>query len=260
MAGGSWMDAINQAGHEAWALDFVGYGKSDRYPEMSQASTAHGPLGGLDDMTRQINSAIAFISRNRKERRVILVAHSAGTFAAGRFTEDHPERVGGLVLFGAPAPEGGHVTPEEAIPTEAYFDMTPQQQWDGWEVTVKQAGHWTAEDAAPWGKAWLASDPTSATRTPPSVRVPYGMMAAYAAVVKSGRLPYSPARLQTPTLVVVGEWDAVSPVSQAMAIFQALASPEKRLVVLGQGGHRLHLESGRSQLYAEIAAFLRGIH
>ena len=35
MDGHSWMDDLSDAGFDVWALDYLGYGGSDRYPEMS---------------------------------------------------------------------------------------------------------------------------------------------------------------------------------------------------------------------------------
>src|SRR6266702_2517620 len=35
--GRSWMDELAATGYEVYALDFLGYGESDRYPEMSSA-------------------------------------------------------------------------------------------------------------------------------------------------------------------------------------------------------------------------------
>jgi pimeloyl-ACP methyl ester carboxylesterase len=109
---------------------------------------------------------------------------------------------------------------------------------------------------AAWAAVYLASDPASNTRHPASVRVPAGMSAAIAEMKRLGTLPYDPARVVTPTLVIQGEWDAVAPPSRALWLFEHLGSPYKRFVVLSQGGHRLHLERSRSQLYQEVRTFL----
>ena len=49
-----------------------------------------------------------------------------------------------------------------------------------------------------WAAAYLATDSTSATREPPSVRVPAGMAAAWDELETSGKLPYDPSRITTP--------------------------------------------------------------
>jgi alpha-beta hydrolase superfamily lysophospholipase len=39
--GHSWRDALCEAGFHVWGLDFLGYGESDRYPEMMQPAVDH---------------------------------------------------------------------------------------------------------------------------------------------------------------------------------------------------------------------------
>ena len=42
-AGRSWRDALCDAGFDVWALDFLGFGGSDRYPEMDEPADALVP-------------------------------------------------------------------------------------------------------------------------------------------------------------------------------------------------------------------------
>lgn len=255
---GSWMEALAEGGRDVWALDFVGYGASDRYPEMAQETEIGEPLGGMEVMVAQVERAVAAIGKAGGGERVVVVAHSAGTFVAGLFAERHPERIVGLVLFGAPVPEGG-ADAEAQLPTAPYFDMTPEEQWESFEPAVREAGLWTHETASRWGESWLASDPAAKTRRPPAVRVPYGLIAEFQRMRRTGRLPYEPMRISLPVLVVVGEWDAVTPTSQSLELFRRFAGAQKRLVVIGQGGHRMHLERTRGALFAEVSAFLGGL-
>ena len=134
--------------------------------------------------------------------------------------------------------------------------MTPEDQWNSFELAVREAGHWTRAAAEPWGRAWLASDPTSDERSSTSVRVPYGMVAQVQQMKRTASLPYEPERLSMPVLVAVGEWDQVTPLSQALALFHRLPGASKRLVVVGQAGHRMHLEKTRGTLHGETTAFL----
>jgi pimeloyl-ACP methyl ester carboxylesterase len=43
--GVSWRDVLCGAGFDVWTLDFLGFGGSDRYPEMEADADAHAPLG-----------------------------------------------------------------------------------------------------------------------------------------------------------------------------------------------------------------------
>jgi pimeloyl-ACP methyl ester carboxylesterase len=61
-ANGSWRDALVQAGFDVWALDFQGFGGSDRYVEMAAPADAAGPLLLAVDAVRQLEAAVRFIT------------------------------------------------------------------------------------------------------------------------------------------------------------------------------------------------------
>lgn len=248
--GTSWMDAVAAAGRDAWALDFLGYGGSDRYPDMEREALPGAPLGSLPGLVAQVEAAVAYLCG--RDGVVDLVAHSAGTLVAGRYAETHPARVRRLVFFGAPGPQPPRAS--EAWPS--HFLMSAEDQWRGWESQVKAAGRWTRSTADAWSEPYLDSDPEARMRRPPSVRVPSGLMAIFGELERTGRLPYRPENLPMPTLLILGEWDLVTPLPQSLAIFHRLPSPEKRLVLIGQAGHRMHLEASREMLFAEVNAFL----
>jgi pimeloyl-ACP methyl ester carboxylesterase len=54
LGGVSWCDALCEAGYDVWGLDFLGFGRSDRYPEMDADS--HEPLGGAAGQVEAIRS------------------------------------------------------------------------------------------------------------------------------------------------------------------------------------------------------------
>src|SRR5438105_1643514 len=56
--GVSWMDDLAARGFDVWALDFVGYGGSDRYAEMAEPAAKHAPLGRAPESARQIAAAV----------------------------------------------------------------------------------------------------------------------------------------------------------------------------------------------------------
>jgi pimeloyl-ACP methyl ester carboxylesterase len=59
--GVSWRDALCSAGFDVWALDFLGFGGSDRYPEMEADANANAPLGLAADVVGQVEAAAQFI-------------------------------------------------------------------------------------------------------------------------------------------------------------------------------------------------------
>ena len=60
-----------------------------------------------------------------------------------------------------------------------------------------------------WADTYLRSDPTSAAWTPPTVKIPNGR-AADTADIERGRFTYDPGRIRVPTLIVMGELDAIA--------------------------------------------------
>jgi pimeloyl-ACP methyl ester carboxylesterase len=253
--GKSWMDDLAEHGYDVYALDFLGYGESDNYPEMAAGDSSGPALGNVSSMVRQIESAVATISTRHPDAAVHLIAHSAGTLAAARYTELHPKSVARLVLFGPPAAPTS--TSAGEVRQVRYFDVTADDQLNAFEPRVRQSGKLDLEMFATWASAYLASDANSASRQPPSVRVPGGMRVALDELDHSGNLPYDPTHITTPTLIIQGEWDAVTPSSDSLRLFEQFAAPMKRLVVVSQAGHRMHLEQNRRQLYREVRAFLQ---
>ena len=59
------------------------------------------------------------------------------------------------------------------------------------------------------------------------------------------------------TLLVVAEWDRDTPPAMASAIFPLLVnSPNKRLVMLGEGTHTILMERNRGMLFQTVQGFL----
>ena len=59
--GKSWRDALGEAGFDVWALDFYGFGHSDRYPEMDRPAADSPPLCVAEDAALQLDAALRFI-------------------------------------------------------------------------------------------------------------------------------------------------------------------------------------------------------
>ena len=52
LGGRSMMTALAERGLDVWALDYYGFGDSDRYPEMQDTPQAHPLLGKAEDCAR----------------------------------------------------------------------------------------------------------------------------------------------------------------------------------------------------------------
>jgi pimeloyl-ACP methyl ester carboxylesterase len=107
-----------------------------------------------------------------------------------------------------------------------------------------------------WSAAFLASDPASATRTPPAVLTPYGPIADIL-VLWAGQPLYDPARMKSPTLLVRGEWDSACTDTDAQRLLSGLSIPTKRDVKIARATHLMHLEEQRAELHAVVNGFLQ---
>lgn len=256
-ANGSWRDALVQAGVDVWALDFLGFGGSDRYREMDGPADAGGPLLLAADAVRQLEIAVRFVAERTGRARVGLIAHSWGSAVAGRLAGECPGLIDRLVLFGPisrrakprylPRPDG-----------PAWRVITAQAQWDRFveDVPADAEPVLSRTEFDDWAAGYLASDKQSRERDPAGVKVPAG---PFVEILRSwhDELPYDPGLVVAPVCLIRGEWDGLATDADARWLFDAFArAPEKRDVKIGCGTHLLHLEANRTALWRELIAFL----
>ncbi|MFC3226540.1 alpha/beta hydrolase [Marinibaculum pumilum] len=257
LGGWSWADSLNAAGFSIWGLDFAGFGRSERYPEMGPDSPPAGtPLGRAPDAVRQLERAVRAIVAETGAARVQIVAHSWGTIVAGRFAGQCPDLVDRLVLFGP-------IARREALPgmpsLAPWRYLTVREQRDRFveDVPPGEAEVLAAADFPAWADLYLAADPTSGARSPPSVKTPNGPVADIMSAW-SGDLAYDPAAIPAPVLIVCGAWDSLCGAADIAWLRQALTgAPEVRTVTVPKATHLMHLESGRTALHAATTDFLR---
>jgi pimeloyl-ACP methyl ester carboxylesterase len=256
--GRSMLSALAQSGLDVWAMDYYGFGESDRYPEMAQAPDRHPPLGRVEECADQVQAAAAYLAGREHTGKLMLLGDSGGSIVAGLFATRHPELISRLVLFGPMTPFTSGPPPDAVLP--AYILMTPKDLWDQFDSWAQAAGGPDVLDSGEypaWAARYLRSDPASATRTPPSVKIPNGRQAD-AVAIETGHFPYDPSSIRAPTLIVMGEWDAIATFAGAQWLLQGLVhAPERRLVVIGHASHTIQYEKERGQLYRVVAEFLR---
>src|SRR5436189_4049609 len=89
--GQSWRDELNAAGFEVWGLDFIGYGGSDRYPEMSDSPEDRPALGRAATASSQIERAVEFITDYHHATRISIIGHSWASMPVGLFASRRRE-------------------------------------------------------------------------------------------------------------------------------------------------------------------------
>lgn len=251
MDGKSWMDWMAARGYDVYALDFPGYGLSDRY-----TPDAASPPGRARDVAQDVGSAVDAILRRSGRQQVMLVGHSWGGSVAARYAQHQAGKVARLVLFAAITPR----TPDAAV-TEparawpAYEALTPAQRiaaMDGLRPR-HEPPQLHAEVFNRWGAQWLASD----GRTTGAVQFPSGPGADLADLLQ-GRSYYDPSRLTMPVLLVRGEWDAWPNDADYRGLLAGLANTqEKRYTIIPRGTHVMHLEAARTKLYQAVHEFFQ---
>jgi pimeloyl-ACP methyl ester carboxylesterase len=256
----SWMDYIAQHGWDVYLIDVRGYGRSTRPPEMDQPAASNPPIVTTDVAVKDVGSAIDFILQRRGVSKLSLMGWSWGTVIMGAHTADHNDKVDRLVLY-APQWLRTSPPPQTASPQLGAYVAAPM-------ATARERLQAGAPDdrkndlmPASWFEAWsaaaLASDPVGSKQEPPVLRSPAGVFQDIRIYWDAGKPYYNPERIKTPTLLVVAEWDKVTPSRGAQALFHKLPSgPNKRLVEIGEGTHFVMLEKNRMQLFQEVQFFL----
>jgi pimeloyl-ACP methyl ester carboxylesterase len=251
------MSSLAERGLDVWALDYYGFGASDRYPEMSESAEAHPPLGRAEECADQVDVVADFLRQNRHVDRIMLIGDSGGSLVAGVYATRRPDVVSRLILFGPETPFTEGPPTDSVLP--AYIYVAPADLWGQFADWSQAAGKPDVLDAnafTAWAETYLHSDPTSATRTPPSVKIPNGRQAD-TADIERGRFTYDPSAIRAPTLIVMGEFDAIATFQGAQWLLKSLRhAPQRRLVVIGHGSHTIQYEAERTQLYHVMAEFL----
>ena len=257
--GFSWRDSLNDAGFDVWALDFYGFGYSDRYGEMEEAAEKQPPLCSVLDAAKQVEAATRFILDHQNVPRLSFVSHSWGSMPVGRFVGGHPAAVDRWVLFGPVARRPPRRY--ELAPTgPAWRLISVEDQWKRFieDVPPGEPPVLSRKHFDEWGECYLDSDSGSRARTPPAVKVPAG---PFIDILRAwhGALGYDPALVQAPVALIRGEWDGVVPDEDARWLFDAFsACPIKRDIKISRGTHLMHLEAMRAALYRETNVFLLG--
>lgn len=256
----SWMEWMAARGNDVYFVSVRSYGRSTRPTAMDQPPENNPPLARLPDAVSDVGTAVDFIRRRRSVETISLLGHSWGTTIMAAYTAGNNARVHRLALF-APQwlrPAGGSLT-DAGGELGAY-------RWISW-TDVKQRRETSLPPGKqeelmppPWFAAYMeaqfASDPKSGTRNPRAFRASNGVVQDGRDYLNAGKPMYDPADIRVPTLLVIGELDADTPLYMAQAIFPLLVNaPTKKFVIIGDASHVMLTEKNRMQLFGEVDLF-----
>ena len=255
--GFSWMDYIARSGYDVYLIDLRGYGRSTRPPEMEKPASENPPIVRTDVAVKDVEAAVDHILARRGLTKLNLMGWSWGTAIMGRYATQNSDKVNRLVLYAPPwireAPSTGSQAPLGAYQTWTMEQARSRLQ-DG-APEEKKKDLMPAAWFEAWSAATLAIDPVGAKQTPPVVRTPNGAVQDTREYWMAGKPLWEPSEVKAPTLIVVGEWDAL--VTEAQAVFGQLTNTHyKRLVQIGEGTHLVFLEKNRMHLFREVQLFL----
>ena len=258
LEGFSWMDYIAGRGYDVYLVDVRGYGKSSRPAEMDQPPERNAPIVRTDTAARDYGAAVDFVLKRRGVAKLNVLGWSWGTAITALYASQNNAKVNRLVLY-APVwlretksltDTGGALGAYRMVSVEAALKRKAAGIPEG-KKPMPDA--WSEE----WVRATFASDPVGARANPPFVRAPNGVVLDTREYWSAGKALYDPANIKVPTMLVLAEWDADTPVYMAQALFPKLVNAEpKRLVVIGEGTHSVMMEKNRTQLFREVQLFL----
>ena len=266
----SWMAQLARAGFDAFALTHTGYGASPKpmmddpcnvdaaYQSQLIPKVLKGPCAPrypyklISSRTEwdEIETAVDTIMKLRQVKKISLVGWSTGAPRAGGFAAMHPEKVDRMVLL-APAPffpsdSAPDPMPEPGAPVILQSrDMLMKQRWENDVRADGQVEHPEVREVM-WrelmledglGEAW-GPDGVGVMRAPN--RMNYGWRA-------------NCARVRTPTLVMLGEFDNYE---KRRDSWKGLGSPQKVFVRL-RASHFAHYERGRHTVHHLAEEWLR---
>lgn len=257
LPGGSWLDHMASRGFDAYLVDVRGYGRSTRPAGMSQPASAGAPFADTAEAVKDIGAVVDFILKRRGASKLNLLGWSWGTQIMGAFTAANPQKVEKLVMYAplfiirgaSPVTGSGayrSVSRDTArqrgirgIPPDRVEEISPRAWFDQ------------------WFDGNLATDLVGAAQSPPVLRAPNGVIKDISDIFMKGRSVYEPEDIRVPVLLAVGEWDQDTPVPMVQEIFSRIKrSPDKRMLIIGEGTHQLALEKHRMRLIQEVQQFL----
>jgi pimeloyl-ACP methyl ester carboxylesterase len=269
----SWADWLVKRGYIVWMGDYRNYGYSTREKAMDEPTGTNQPVTRSYQALRDIEAMVNHIKLTRGVQRVTLIGWSWGAMLAGYYGSLHSENLNKLVLFAPLYNFNDHTNlgPGSALqnkrkPYEFNFALGAYRvaseaanttRWNG-EIPVENKDEYreAAVPAAFWAEC-LATDPSSHTRNPPSLRAPNGVLedSFYQA---TGRPLWNASSIYVPTLIVAGAYDTWSYPEDREGLMRDLVhAPVKRNVLIPDATHFVLFEKNQLRFFEEVLKFLK---
>jgi pimeloyl-ACP methyl ester carboxylesterase len=269
----SWADWMVKRGYVVYMGDYRNYGYSSREKAMDEPAAKNQPVTRSYLALRDIEAMVNHIKAQRGVKKVTLIGWSWGAMMAGYYASLHSENVHKLVLYAPLYNFNDHTNlgPGSALqnkrkPHEFNFGLGAYRlaseaantgRWNG-EISVENKDEYR-DPAVPveFWKECMATDPTSNSRNPPSLRAPNGVLedSFYQA---TGRPLWSASNIYAPTLVIAGNFDTWSfPEDREGLMRDLVHASAKQSVLIPDATHFVLFEKQRQPFFEAIYKFLK---
>lgn len=250
---------LARRGFAVYLFDIRSCGWSTREAAMNAPPDANPGVARSNLAIRDVGAVVDHVRSARGVARVSVLGWSWGGTLAGWYASLQPEKVGRLVLYAAAYSGSREVKPVTPAPAYSLYAASLDA------LKGRFAKFYPLPDGEPprpdaivvaLSRDLLESDPTSAGRDPPAIRVPAG---AWEDIdyLASGRLLYNASFIQAPTLVVHGGADGVVPLWHSEALMRDLTHAASRKLVVLQGlTHMAQFDPRRGEFFAAVESFL----
>lgn len=269
----SWADWLAKRGYVVWMGDYRNYGYSTREGAMDEPAAKNQPVTRSYLALRDVEAMVDHIKRSRNVRKVTIIGWSWGAMMAGYYASLHSENVHKLVLYAPLYDFNDHTNlgpgsglqnkrkPREFNFALGAYRLASEQantaRWNG-EIPVENKDEY--RDAAVPAEFWkecMATDPSSGSRNPASLRAPNGVLedSFYQA---TGRPLWSASSIYAPTLVIAGAYDTWSfPEDREGLMRDLVHAPAKKSVLIPDATHFVLFEKNRMKFFDEVLGFLK---
>src|SRR6266851_3856159 len=238
----SWADWMVQQGYVVYMFDKRNYGLSSREKAMEMPPAANRPVSRSYLVIRDIGAVVDHIRAKHKVQKVTLIGWSWGAMTAGYYTSLHSDKIQKLVLY---APAYAFALHPNLGPGSNSQDKNQYREQGVVDAFNAEA---------------LATDPTSNTRNPPSLRAPNGVLED-TFMQATGRRIWNASSIYVPVLVIAGEFDTWSFPEDREGLMRDLTNaPSKRSVLINEATHFVLFEKKRFEFFEAIEAFLKEMH
>ncbi len=261
-------------GHQVYLMNVRGWEQSTRPASFDEPPEENPPAVTSEQAVLDISAVVDWINQqNQNSSKVALLGWATGGHWAGMYTSRNNDKVSHLImlnsLYGVDAPwelnkafEDPNQPGQFDASSGAYRLANAKGLIAKWDETIPATdkSQWREEAVArAYQQSALASDPTSQTRQPHSLRIP----AAYREEsynLANGKKYWNGRDITVPTLVIRGERDFWSRPADTTALEADLVNaPRVEIETIPNGTHYLFLdlpERGRSQFIQEVVLFL----